>query len=298
MYSDKYYELQLKINPEMEDIITDICFDVLPCEGVVLAEETYKDLEMVSTTEGTLRIFLTDDTDVESILRQQRLLLTERGFSDSDLGSWEYTYVQKNNEDWSKKWKEKWDVTHVSNNITVVPDWLEYTPKSKDEIIIRMEPGCAFGTGTHQTTQICMTGMEKYLQKGMTAADIGMGSGILSICAMKMGAKSAFGCDIDESVIEVARGNAQKNNVHCTFELCTVDKINKKFDFVMANILHNVLDEIMHDLKNLINKDGYLVLSGILQEKSSIVLSAISREKLNIIKEIHQDQWVGYVVTL
>ncbi len=298
MYSDKYYELQLKINPEMEDIITDICFDVFPCEGVVLAEETYKDLEMVSTTEGTLRIFLTDDTDVESILRQQRLLLTERGFSDSDLGSWEYTYVQKNNEDWSKKWKEKWDVTHVSNNITVVPDWLEYTPKSKDEIIIRMEPGCAFGTGTHQTTQICMTGMEKYLQKGMTAADIGMGSGILSICAMKMGAKSAFGCDIDESVIEVARGNAQKNNVHCTFELCTVDKINKKFDFVMANILHNVLDEIMHDLKNLINKDGYLVLSGILQEKSSIVLSAISREKLNIIKEIHQDQWVGYVVTL
>ena len=187
--NNKYYELQLKINPELEDIISDICFEVFPCEGVVLAEETYKDLEMVSTTE---------DVDVEPILKNQRAVLLERGLSEEDLGSWEYSYLAKDNEDWSKKWKEKWDITHVSDRITIVPDWLEYTQKCDNEVVIRLEPGCAFGTGTHQTTQLCMKAMEKYLKPGMEVADIGMGSGILSVCAIKMGAKSAYGCDIDE----------------------------------------------------------------------------------------------------
>lgn len=293
---DKYYELQLKINPDMEDIISEICFEVFPCEGVVLAEEAYKDLKMVSTTEGTLRIFLTEKVDVEAILKAQRSLLLSRGLSETELGSWEYSFFEKDNEDWSKKWKEKWDITHVSDRITIVPDWLDYSPKRDDEIVIRLEPGCAFGTGTHQTTQLCMKALEKYFKSGMKVADIGMGSGILSVCAMKMGAKSAYGCDIDEDVIDVAKENAAKNNVVCYFELGTADKINKKFDFVMANILHNVLFDIMGDLKNLLNDEGYLSLSGILNEKKSVVLEAIKRENLKIIDEIHQDQWVGFVV--
>ena len=293
---DKYYELQLKINPDIEDIISEICFEVFPCEGVVLAEEAYKDLEMVSTTEGTLRIFLREKVDIEPILKEQREILISRGLSEEELGSWDYTFLEKENEDWSKKWKEKWDVTHVSDWITIVPDWLEYTQKREDEIVIRLEPGCAFGTGTHQTTQLCMKALEKYLKPGMVVADIGMGSGILSICAMKMGAKSAYGCDIDETVIDVAKENAIKNNVECNFELCTADKINNKFDFVMANILHNVLYDIMGYLKNILKPDGYLSLSGILDEKKAIVLEAIKRENLQIIDEMHQDQWVGYVV--
>ena len=179
--NNKYYELHLKINPELEYIISDICFEVFPCEGVVLAEETYKDLEMVSTTEGTLRIFLTEDVDVEPILKNQRAVLLERGLSEEDLGSWEYSYLAKDNEDWSKKWKEKWDITHVSDRITIVPDWLEYKDKP-DEIVIRLEPGCAFGTGTHPTTQLCMKAMEIVGVEGKNVADIGMGSGILSIC--------------------------------------------------------------------------------------------------------------------
>ena len=294
----KYYELQLKINPEMEDIISEICFEVFPCEGVVLAEEAYKDLEMVSTTEGTLRIFLSEKVDVESILNAQRELLISRGISPEELGSWEYSFVEKDNEDWSKKWKEKWDVTHVTERITVVPDWLEYEPKRDDEVVIHLEPGCAFGTGTHQTTQLCMKAMEKYLLPDMEVADIGMGSGILSICAMKMGAKYAYGCDIDETAIDVAKENALKNGVKCNFELGTADKINRKFDFVMANILHNVLFDIMGDLKNLLKPNGYLSLSGILDEKKSVVIEAIRRENLEIVEEIHQDQWVGFVVKI
>jgi ribosomal protein L11 methylase PrmA len=159
-----------------------------------------------------------------------------------------------------------------------------------------------------------------------------------------MGAKFAYGCDIDETVIDVARENAIKNGVNiikdptqklldyreyfennpkiknicasdypppeggskssisglgsCYFELGTADKINQKFDFVMANILHNVLFDIMGDLKNLLNDEGYLSLSGILDEKKSVVLEAVKRENLQIIDEIHQDQWVGFVVKL
>ncbi len=341
-----YYELQIKINPEIEDIVSEICFENLPCEGVVLAEETYKDLEMISTTEGTLKVFLADSASlrggaeaiqshIEKILKEQRELLKSRGLTDEELGSWEFVISDKPNEDWSKKWKEKWTVTHVSDRITVVPDWIEYAQRREDEVIIKLEPGCAFGTGTHQTTQLCMKAIEKYMPSNERVADIGMGSGILAICAKKFGASYVYGCDNDETVIDVAKENAVKNNValsHCEraellteqcevsnsgegfkkldchaalamtnssdviFELNTADKITEKFDFVLANILHNVLAEIMGDLKNIMNNGAIMVLSGILDEKKTIVLEAIKKYNLELIEEAHQDQWVALIV--
>ena len=293
---NNYYELKISINPEIEDIVADICFTNLACEGVVLAEETYKDLVMTATTEGTLRVFLTEinDNPIE-ILKTERALLKSRGFADEELGSWEITLDEKANQDWSKKWKEKWTVTHVTDNISVVPSWLNYEPK-ENEITITLDPGCAFGTGTHQTTQLCMKALEKYLKKGDTMADIGTGSGILAILAMKLGALSAYGCDNDETVIDVAKDNAKINKTDCLFELKTADKLSEKYDFVCANILHNVLYEIMGDLKNIMKDNGTLSLSGILNEKKDVVLEAIKRENLNIIDTIEQDQWISYVV--
>lgn len=293
---NSYFELQIKINPQMEDIVSDICFENFPCEGVVLAEETYKDLEMISTTEGTLRVFLTESAEVETVLKEQRELLKSRGFSDEELGSWDFVYSEKENEDWSKKWKEKWDVTHVSDRITVVPDWIDYNPKRNDEVIIKLEPGCAFGTGTHSTTQLCMKAIEKYMPQNADVADIGMGSGILAICAKKFGANYVYGCDNDETVIDVAKENAIKNGVECEFELNTADKISRKFDFVLANILHNVLAEIMGDLKAIMKNEAFMVLSGILDEKKPVVLDAIKMHNLDLVEEMHQNQWVALVV--
>ena len=293
---NNYFELQIKINPDIEDIVSEFCFEMLPCEGVVLAEEAYKDLEMISTTEGTLKVFLTEEPkNLSDILKQERELLKSRGLSDEELGSWEYVISNKPNEDWSKKWKEKWDITRVTDKIVIVPDWLEYSPKV-DEVVIRLEPGCAFGTGTHQTTQLCMKAIEKYMQKGTKVADIGMGSGILAICAKKFGASYAYGCDNDETVIDVAKENAIKNSAECTFELNTADKVNEKFDFVLTNILHNVLAEIMGDLKNIMNDNAIMVLSGILDEKKPVVLEAIKKYNLQLIEEAHQDQWVALIV--
>ena len=294
---NNYFELKISINPNIEDIVSDICFSNFACEGVVLAEEDWKDLEMTATTRGTLKVFLTElDCNPIEILQTEREILKSRGFSDEELGSWEITLDEKENQDWSKKWKEKWDVTHVTERIAVVPSWLSYEPK-ENEITITLDPGCAFGTGTHQTTQLCMKAIEKYLKKGESMADIGTGSGILAICAKKFGASTAYGCDNDDTVIDVCIENAEINGIKdIKFELKTADLLTEKYDFVCANILHNVLAEIMGDLKNIMNPNAKMVLSGILDEKKPVVLEAIEREGLNIIETIHQDQWVAFVV--
>ena len=258
---------------------------------------------MTSTTKGTLRVFLNQDENYENmsfkisnLLEKQKEVLKMRGFDEKELGSWDFSLEEKENQDWSQKWKEKWNVTHVTEKITVVPSWIEYSPKP-DEIIITLDPGCAFGTGTHQTTQLCMKALEKYMNPQDKVADIGTGSGILAILAMKLGASEACGCDIDDTVIEVCYKNAKVNNVECKFELNTANKLNEKYDFICANILHNVLAEIMPDLKKLMKDNAKLALSGILDEKKGVVLDAIKENKLNIIDTISQDQWVSFVVT-
>ena len=127
---NNYFELKIDINPDMEEIVSDIFFTNFDCEGVVLEEETYKDLEMTSTTRGKLKVFLTSyPKNLKEILSTERELMKSRGLSDNELGSWEITLDEKENQDWSKKWKEKWTVTHVTNNIAVVPSWLKYEPK-------------------------------------------------------------------------------------------------------------------------------------------------------------------------
>jgi len=293
---NNYFELKISINPDIEEIVSDICFSNFSCDGVVLAEENWKDLEMTATTRGTLKVFLTElRSNPIEILKTEREILKSRGFSDEELGSWEISISEKENQDWSKKWKEKWNVTHVTEKIAVVPSWLEYQPK-ENEITITLDPGCAFGTGTHQTTQLCMKALEKYLKKDDTMADIGTGSGILAICAKKFGASSAYGCDNDDTVIDVCKENAKINNVICDFELNTADKLAEKYDFICANILHNVLAEIMGDLKKIMKPNAKMVLSGILDEKKPVVLNAINKHGLKIIETLYQDQWVAFIV--
>lgn len=296
---NEYTELLININPDIEDIISEFCFELLPCDGIISAEESYKDLEMISTTEGRLKVFLTQSVnpdEIKQLLASQKNLLKSRGYTDEQLGSWDFEISTKPNEDWSKKWKEKWDITRVTDKIVIVPDWLEYTAKD-NEIVIRLEPGCAFGTGTHQTTQLCMKAIEKYMKPNSKMADIGMGSGILAICAKKFNADFVYGCDNDETVIDVAIENAIKNGINnkFKFELNTADKINEKFDFICANILHNVLADIMSDLKNIMKDNAIMVLSGILDEKKQIVLDAIKLHNLKLIEETHQDQWVALI---
>ena len=223
--------------------------------------------------------------------------MKEEGFTDEELGEWSVSAKKIINQDWSQKWKEHWKPTKASEHVVICPSWEECTRKDGD-ILITLDPGSAFGTGTHATTQLCIQAIEKYLKKGDEVADIGTGSGILAIAAIKFGASHAIGIDNDPLVIDVAKDNAQMNCVFnkIDFSHATADMLNEQYDFVCANILHNILAEIMGDLKNIMKPQALMVMSGILDEKKQMVLDAVEEHGLKVVEIMHQEQWVGIVV--
>lgn len=296
---DEYTEVLVSINPKCQEILANIFFTDFNCNGVILEENEYKNLKLLKSVDDKLKAYIVDfdEVKVKKILNKERKSLLENGLTEDDLGSWDIEFKKIENQDWSKKWKEHWKPEKIGQNIVVSPSWENYQKKD-NEILITLDPGSAFGTGTHATTQLCVLAMEKYLKKDDVVADIGTGSGILAIIAVKMGAKKVFACDNDELVIDVAIENAKKNKVDEKIEIkhLTADKITEKFNFVTANILHNVLAEIMGDLKNLLTDGGILALSGILDEKKQIVLESIKKNDLKIKDIITQGDWVSYVV--
>ena len=302
-----YYEISVNINPAAIELVTDVFFEQFECEGVIQAEEKYKDLELIETTNNIAKGYILFEEekfaplDIQKIFYNAREDLIEKGFSEEELGSWSIDAKKVVNQDWSKKWKEHWKPTRASEHIVICPSWEDDALK-KDEILIHLDPGSAFGTGTHATTQLCIQAIEKYVKDGDFVADIGTGSGILAIAAIKCGASRAVGIDNDPLVIDVAIDNAQVNNVlsKIEFEHKTADELLKnhssEFDFVAANILHNVLAEIMEDLKGLMKSGAYMVLSGILDEKKQVVYDAIEKHGLCIVETLKQENWIAIVV--
>lgn len=298
-----YFEIAVKINPCAIELVTEVFFEKFECEGVIQAEEKYKDLELIETTNNIAKGYVLFEEekfapiDIQKIFYEAKEGLIETGFSEEELGEWSVSAKKVINQDWSKKWKENWKPTKASEHVIICPTWEKCTLQQGD-ILINLDPGSAFGTGTHATTQLCIRAIEKYLKKGDEMADIGTGSGILAITAIKFGADRAVGIDNDPLVIDVAVDNAQVNCVfnETAFSHATADMLVDKFDFVTANILHNVLAEIMGDLKNLLKPNGYLVLSGILDEKKTVVIEAIEKHGLKIVETMSQDQWIAFVV--
>lgn len=298
-----YFEIAVKINPCAIELVTEVFFEKFECEGVIQAEEKYKDLELIETTNNIAKGYVLFEEekfapiDIQKIFYKAKEELIETGFSEEELGEWSISAKRVINQDWSKKWKENWKPTKASEHVIICPTW-EKCILQQGDILINLDPGSAFGTGTHATTQLCIRAIEKYLKKGDEMADIGTGSGILAITAIKFGADRAVGIDNDPLVIDVAVDNAQVNCVfnETEFSHATADMLADKFDFVTANILHNVLAEIMGDLKNLLKPNGYLVLSGILDEKKPVVIEAIEKHGLKIVETMSQDQWIAFVV--
>ena len=299
----EYYEISVKINPSAIELVTDVFFAQFECEGVVQAEEKWKDLELIETTNNVAKgdvLIEPEDfspAEIQKIFDEAKNNLKEAGFTDEELGEWSAKVQKIINQDWSQKWKEHWKPTKASEHVIICPSWEECTRK-KDDILITLDPGSAFGTGTHATTQLCIQAIEKYLKKGDEVADIGTGSGILAITAIKFGASHAVAIDNDPLVIDVAKDNAQMNNVFnkIDFSHATADMLSEQYDFVCANILHNVLAEIMGDLKNIMKPASYMVLSGILDEKKQVVLDAVEKHGLKVIEILHQEQWTAIIV--
>ncbi len=295
-----YWELAIKINPVCADIVCEIIDSNFNCEGIVTAEEKYKDLELISTTDDVVKAYIVSEKidldEIKTFFALKRQEISDLNIFNEDIGSWEVSIAKQEIVDWSKKWKEHWKPSKISNHIVICPSWESYE-KQEDEIVITLDPGNAFGTGTHATTQLCVEATEKYMKKGDCVADIGCGSGILAICAMKLGALKSTAIDNDPIAVNTAIENAKINSVDIKFATQTVDMLEAdNYDFVLANILHNVLAEIMPDLKRIMKKGAKLLLSGILEEKEAVVLEAVMCNNLKVIEKTKKNEWVAFTV--
>ncbi len=296
-----YWEICIDINPICSDIVCDIVQSEFDCEGIITSEEKYKNLELTECLDNKIKAYVVaDELDFESVknfFQQKKQDLIKKEIFDCDLGSWNVTIQKQEIVDWSKKWKEHWKPSKISQKIVICPTWEKYNAK-ENEIIVNIDPGNAFGTGEHATTRLCVAACEKYMPQNAVVADIGCGSGILAICAKKLGALAADAVDNDENAVETAIINAKVNNENeINFQTAISEALpSNKYDFVFANILHNVLADIMPDLKRILKQKAIMVLSGILVGKEDVVLKAIEKNKLSLIEELRQKEWIAYIV--
>jgi ribosomal protein L11 methyltransferase len=202
-------------------------------------------------------------------------------------------------ENWAESWKEFFHVTKITPKIIVKPEWREYKQEG-DEVVIELDPGMAFGTGTHPTTALCIKMIDQYLKKDQSFLDVGTGSGILMIAAAKLGAKQVIGIDNDEVAVRIAKQNLEKNNIgsdNFQVSLNTLENYDKAgFDIICANILAHVIIDIMPSIKSTLNPGGIAILSGIIKEKQEPVLSCIAQNNLEIVTIEQMEEWVAISV--
>ena len=201
--------------------------------------------------------------------------------------------------DWSESWKAYFNVTPITDRITIKPAWKDYDAR-KDEIIIHLDPGMAFGTGTHPSTAMCIKLIETYLEPGSIFLDIGTGSGILMIIAAKLGAWRIIGIDNDEVAIKVAQKNLAKNEINTgLFDLTctTLDKTDPiPYDCIAANIIAHVIVDILPGISMRMTENTTTILSGIIKERQNEILAALEKNHLFIIHEEYMDEWVALAV--
>ena len=202
-----------------------------------------------------------------------------------------------NDEDWQDEWKKYFHTVNITNNIVIKPSWDEYEPESS-EIVIEIDPGLAFGTGTHETTSLCVEFLEKYARGKEKLLDIGCGSGILMLIGKKLGVKKVVGIDIDEKVRDVVLENFSKNGINNDFEVIIgnlVDDVNGKYNLVVSNILVDVLEKLLEDIEKTLEKGATVIFSGILNEKEEAFVKKAENYNLKQIDRREKNNWVSLV---
>ncbi len=235
---------------------------------------------------------------VDEEIEEKRALLESEIVFPKELNiNCKVTYTTVNEEDWAESWKEYFWPEKITDNITVKPSWREYSQK-EGEIVIEIDPGMAFGTGTHGTTSLCIEAIDRYLRDSDTFLDIGTGSGILMIAAAKKGASYLFGVDNDSVAVEIAEKNLRLNKIDENFDIVKGDlskSVDKSYDFVAANILAEVVIVLIPDVPRVLNKDGLFLASGIISEKKDAVLSTLKENGFDVVEVKEKDSWVSIV---
>ncbi|SDZ19741.1 [LSU ribosomal protein L11P]-lysine N-methyltransferase [Proteiniborus ethanoligenes] len=217
-----------------------------------------------------------------------------------DKGLGEVTTTEVYEKDWADSWKKYYKPKKIGDRIVIKPSWEEYEVEDND-IIIELDPGMAFGTGTHETTIMCIKQLEKYVNEGNVVFDIGCGSGILSIAAAKLGAKKVIGVDLDELSVKVSNENAKMNKVENIVDIKhgnLLDVIKEKADLVVSNIVAEIITVLSKDVTKFLNKEGIFITSGIIHEKTQTVKEAMIEEGLEILDTVTMGEWVCIVAKL
>jgi ribosomal protein L11 methyltransferase len=201
-------------------------------------------------------------------------------------------------EEWANAWKEHFHVTRVGARFVIKPSWRDYVPQDHD-ILIELDPGMAFGTGLHPTTQMCLLALEKYLRPGDRVLDLGAGSGILAIAAAQLGAAACLALDVDPVAVEVARANVVANGVQGAVQVepGSLAQVSKgEFDLVLVNILAQVIVELCGPgLNEVVRPDGLVILAGLIDTQETRVRAALEHVGLVVIERMQEKDWVGLV---
>lgn len=281
-------EIIIDIEKEYAEILEEELFENFNILGIVSSYERFKEFESVSMDER-LKIYVEEAQGIIEYVNNFRELLIKRSCSPK---IWQIENNEIKDCDWSAEWKKHWKPSKISSKFVVVPSWEKYERK-EDETVIEIDPSNAFGTGAHATTQLCVQMIEENIKVGDSVIDLGTGSGILAICAKICGANEVFAIDNDQTVIDTAKENAKRNNCKIKFEHSEIEPLKGQYDFVVANILHNIIADNMKELKRLAMDNGKLILSGILDSKADVVFQALELNGLKVLEIKKQDCWIA-----
>ena len=310
----KWNRFTVKTKTEAEDIVISTLAEV-GIEGVEiqdkqpLTEEDKAQMFVDIMPEGPaddgvayLKFYLEEDADKEAILKDVREALDVlKNFM--DIGEATIEESQTEDKDWINNWKQYFHQFYV-DDILIVPSWEEVKAEDKDKMILHIDPGTAFGTGMHETTQLVIRQLKKYVTPDTEMLDVGTGSGILGIVALKLGEKHVLGTDLDPCAVPAVAENKEANQiVDETFDMVIGNIIDdkaiqdqagyEKYDIVTANILADVLIPLTPVIVNQLKKGAYYITSGILDVKEEVVVEAVKAAGLTVVEVTHQGEWVS-----
>lgn len=306
----KWTEVCIKTTEEASDAISEM-LTTIGAGGVVIEDPNeirrqiespdsldYADQEFMDSlgTEVTIKAYFNQESTPEelAVLIEEKLKFISQ-FLEAGKG---YTScIEVDDEDWATAWKKHYKPFHISDSVVIKPTWEEYEQQA-GEIVIEMDPGMAFGTGTHETTKLCSQLLEQYVIKNDNIIDVGCGTGILSIIAVKLGASHAVAIDIDEVAARVTRENCTINGVLDSISVkkgVLADLKPQKADIVVANIIADVVINISTLIPSYLKKGGVLLTSGIIKERKDDVVKAYTELGFEFINLLEMGEWVAIV---
>ena len=297
-----WQELTITVSREAEEAVSNILID-LGSQGVAIDDsadylgQVDQYGELFPEVEQSERVRITgyypDSVDIEDIAAQANERLAELDGFGLETGDIELTRQELAEEDWADNWKKYFEPARITHDLTIVPSWTDYEVTTGEKII-KLDPGMAFGTGTHPTTKMSLFALEQVLRGGETVLDVGTGSGVLSIASSLLGAKDIYAYDLDDVAVRVAQENIALNagteNIHVAAGDLLKD-VAIEADVIVANILADILVNLTDDAYRLLKDEGYLIMSGIISEKWNLVRE--SAEAAGFFLETHmiQGEW-------